>query len=123
MKRLVVDLDETISSKVSESYSDCVPNALLIEKLREYKSAGFEIVIYTARNMRSYEGNIGVINKKTVPLIVDWLSRHNVPYDELVVGKPWCGFDGFYIDDKAIRPDEFCELSYSEILALVAPKP
>jgi capsule biosynthesis phosphatase len=35
------------------------------------------------------------------------------------MGKPWGGRGGFYVDDKAIRPDEFLRLSYEEILALV----
>jgi capsule biosynthesis phosphatase len=48
-----------------------------------------------------------------------WLDRHQVPYDELHVGKPWGGKGGFYVDDKAIRPDEFTRLSYEEILAIV----
>jgi capsule biosynthesis phosphatase len=31
------------------------------------------------------------------------------------VGKPWCGHEGFYVDDKTVRPDEFATMSYSEI--------
>jgi capsule biosynthesis phosphatase len=48
-----------------------------------------------------------------------WLDRHGIPYDELHVGKPWPGRGGFYVDDKAIRPEEFVGLSYQEILAIV----
>jgi len=47
------------------------------------------------------------------------LVRHEIPYDELYVGKPWCGFEGFYVDDKAIRPDELVKLSYAEICQLL----
>ena len=35
------------------------------------------------------------------------------------MGKPWCGFDGFYVDDKAVRPNEFKELSYEKIKELI----
>nr|MBP7234731.1 capsular biosynthesis protein [Moraxella sp.] len=73
----------------------------------------------TSRNMRTYQGNIGAINKNTLPIIIDWLGRHDIPYDELYVGKPWCGFEGFYVDDKAIRPDELVKLSYAEICQLL----
>ena len=69
--------------------------------------------------MRTYQGNIGAINKHTLPIIIDWLRRHDIPYDELYVGKPWCGFEGFYVDDKAIRPDELVKLSYAEICQLL----
>jgi capsule biosynthesis phosphatase len=70
--------------------------------------------------MRTYEGQVGKINANTLPVIIDWLARHEIPYDELHVGKPWCGTEGFYIDDKAIRPSEFLALSHAEIQALLA---
>ena len=52
--------------------------------------------------------------------IVNWLNKHDVPFDEIHIGKPWCGDDGFYVDDKAIRPDEFARLSYEEIRKLIS---
>jgi len=73
----------------------------------------------TSRNMRTYEGNIGKINKHTLPTILEWLEKYNVPFDEVVVGKPWCGHEGFYVDDKSIRPSEFNALSYEEIQDLL----
>ncbi|HFM3195463.1 TPA: capsular biosynthesis protein, partial [Escherichia coli] len=45
--------------------------------------------------------------------------RNNIPYDEIIVGKPWCGTNGFYVDDKAIRPSEFISLSETEIAELL----
>jgi capsule biosynthesis phosphatase len=56
----------------------------------------------------------------TLPGIITWLQRHQVPFDEIHVGKPWCGFDGFYVDDRAVRPSEFLTLSLTEIHALLA---
>ncbi|HAN2428273.1 TPA: capsular biosynthesis protein, partial [Escherichia coli] len=58
----------------------------------------------------------------TLPIIVEWLEKNNVPYDEIYVGKPWCGHEGFYVDDKAIRPNEFVNLSYNEIKKLTGIK-
>ena len=118
MKRLIMDLDNTITSTVNGDYSNSKPIEGIIEKIRVYKEEGFEIVISSSRNMRTYEGNVGKININTIPIIIEWLNKYNVPYDELYVGKPWCGFDGFYVDDKAIRPDEFISLTYSEIREL-----
>jgi len=91
----------------------------LVEKLRQYKLEGFEIIIQTARNMRTFENSLGKINAHTLPIIIEWLRRHDIPYDEIYVGKPWCGFDGFYVDDRAVRPTEFISLSFDEILALI----
>jgi len=121
MKRLVFDLDGTIAlDDPALSYAERVPNAPLVAKLREYKAQGFAIVIASARNMRTYGGQIGLINANTLPVILAWLDRHQVPYDEVHVGKPWCGTEGFYIDDRAIRPSEFVAMSFDEITALIA---
>ncbi|MNP78068.1 hypothetical protein D3C76_1756090 [compost metagenome] len=65
--------------------------------------------------MRTHNGNIGKITAKTLPIVIDWLNQHSIPFDEIYIGKPWCGTDGFYVDDKAIRPDEFASMSYEEI--------
>lgn len=119
MKKLVVDLDGTITLANTSDYKNVLPNVELIESLKEYKNNGFTIVISTARNMRTYEGNVGKINIHTLPVITEWLDRHEVPYDEVLVGKPWCGHDGFYIDDRSIRPSEFAALSFEEITALI----
>ena len=119
MKRLIFDLDDTLSCTTAGDYANAQPITPVIEKLRHYHAQGFSIVINTSRNMRTFDGNIGQINKNTLPIILDWLKRHSVPYDEIYVGKPWCGFEGFYVDDKAIRPDEFLALSYDEIKKLL----
>lgn len=120
MKNLVLDIDNTITiSDKSKSYSEVEPRLDVIEKIRQYKQLGFTIVFYTARNMRTFEGSIGKINAFTLPEIIKWLEKHDVPYDEVIVGKPWCGNDGFYVDDKAIRPSEFTSLSYNEIIKIL----
>jgi capsule biosynthesis phosphatase len=120
MSTLVVDLDGTLTVERGDAvYADCEPNRPLIEKLRQYKADGFRIAIYTARNMRTHANSIGLINAETLPVIIDWLRRHDIPYDEVHVGKPWPGEDGFYVDDRAIRPSEFVALSHAEILALL----
>ena len=72
--------------------------------------------------MRTYKGNIGKININTLPIILEWLAQHQVPYDEIHVGKPWCGQDGFYVDDKSVRPSEFVQLTREEIFTLINSK-
>ncbi len=119
MKRLIFDIDDTLCHTRNADYKNAEPIVAMIEKLREYHRNGFIIVLNTSRNMRTYAGNVGEINKNTLPIIIDWLAKYDVPYDEIYVGKPWCGFDGFYIDDKAIRPNEFLDLTYTEICELL----
>ncbi len=118
---IVFDIDGTICPvKLSDqSYDDVVPIPEILERLREYREQGFYIILSTSRNMNSYNGNVGLLIAKTAKHLLGWLDRHDVPYDELHVGKPWPGKGGFYVDDKSIRPSEFLDLSYQEILALV----
>ncbi|MEZ9268934.1 HAD hydrolase family protein [Vibrio splendidus] len=120
MKNLIVDLDGTLTKLDSDNYREVSPRYDMIDKLRHYKDDGFDITISTARNMRTYDGNVGKINIHTLPVIIEWLDRHGVPYDNIIVGKPWCGKSGFYIDDKSIRPSEFLSMSYQEISELLA---
>ena len=121
MKRLVIDLDGTLTlDEPGVAYADKRPNAAVVAKLWDYHRAGFAIVIATARNMRTHANNIGRINALTLPVVIAWLDRHDIPYDEIHVGKPWCGTEGFYVDDKAIRPSEFVALGYDGVRALLA---
>lgn len=122
MKRLIVDLDDTICQTTNGDYANAEPISGMIEKLNEYKAAGFDIVIHTSRNVRTYEGNVGKISAYTLPVIIEWLRRHSVPYDEIYVGKPWCGHEGFYVDDRAVRPAEFLANSHEQILMLLKSK-
>lgn len=119
-KSLIIDLDGTLTIDDDLPYIDKRPNLPLIEKLREYRAQGFSIVIFTSRAMRSYNGNIEQIRSNALPTILEWLKKHSVPFDEVIIGKAWCGFGGFYVDDRAIRPSEFVNLSPNEISELLA---
>jgi capsule biosynthesis phosphatase len=115
-----MDLDGTLTEdQPGVAYPDKQPRQDIIQKLREYKAAGFEIIIATARNMKTHNNNVGRINALTLPIVIDWLNRHDIPFDEIHVGKPWCGTDGFYVDDKAIRPEEFARMDYDAIRKLL----
>ena len=119
MKRILIDLDGTLTKLETGDYRDVLPNEKVIEKLKYFKKEGFTVTVFTARNMNTYKENIGKINIHTLPIIINWLEKNCVPYDEVIVGKPWCGEDGFYVDDKAIRPSEFVGLSHEQIISLL----
>ena len=120
MKRIVIDMDGTLThDQAGVSYAAKPPRTEVIVRLREYRAAGFTITVFTARNMRTHAGNLGLINLHTMPGVIEWLNRHDVPFDEVLVGKPWCGTDGFYVDDRALRPDEFAGMYQDEVKALL----
>ena len=119
---LVIDIDGTICKikKFGEDYSNAQPNINFINKLKEYQLMGYRIILFTSRNMNSYKGNIGLINKHTLPVLIEWLKRWDVPYDELILGKPWAYGAGFYVDDKAIRPSEFMGMTPDQIKNIIS---
>ena len=117
---LIIDLDGTITIDDNVAYADKCPNTPLITKLKLYKKRGFKIVIFTSRAMRTYNGDLEQIKANALPTILEWLEKHKIPYDEVIIGKAWCGECGFYVDDRAIRPSEFENLSFAEITQLLA---
>lgn len=113
----VFDIDGTLCpiKKKDEKYEDLVPYANMVEKLKFYKEHGAKIVLLTSRNMNSYNGNLGLINKNTAKILLSWLDKWEIPYDEILYGKPWPGHKGFYIDDRTVRPDEFLNHTVEEL--------
>jgi capsule biosynthesis phosphatase len=120
-KVIVIDVDGTLADRCGpgQSYAEVSAVPSVVQKIRGLKDRGYWIILYTSRNMRTYDGNIGRIMRHTAPILVEWLARNEIPYDELHFGKPWCGHDGFYVDDRAIRPREFVTLELEEIEALI----
>jgi len=120
-KVIVIDVDGTLCGirRADQTYDDVPPISAVVSKLREYKRNGFYIALYSSRNMNAYDGNIGLINANTAPTLIAWLKRHDVPFDEIYFGKPWPGNGGFYVDDRAVRPDEFVNLDYNALMKLL----
>ncbi len=113
----VFDIDGTICpiKKKEEKYEDLVPYSEIVEKIRYYKMNGARIILFSSRNMNSYQGNMGLINKNTARTMLDWLEKWDIPYDEIYYGKPWPGHKGFYVDDRTVRPDEFLSKTVEEL--------
>lgn len=113
----VFDIDGTLCpiKKKDEKYEDLVPYANMVEKLRYYKENGAKITLFTSRNMNSYHGNLGVINANTAKILLAWLDKWEIPYDEILYGKLWPGHKGFYVDDRTVRPDEFLSCTLDQL--------
>ena len=72
--------------------------------------------------MKTFQGNVGKINANTLKEMFTWMDKYQIPYDEIHIGKPWPGNNGFYIDDRAVRPNEFLSMSEQEIFNLLENK-
>ena len=116
----VFDIDGTLCpiKKEEEQYEDLIPYPEMVEKLSYYKQNGARIILYTSRNMNTYHGNIGLINRHTAAVLSAWLEKWKITYDEIIYGKVWPGQKGFYVDDRTIRPDEFLKYTPQEMEAL-----
>ncbi len=117
----IFDVDGTLCpiKKPDEEYADLVPIPDMVEKLKFYHEHGAHIVLFTSRNMRTYNGDLTLIEKNTRPIMEAWLKKWDIPYDELIMGKPWPGHKGFYVDDRSVRPDEFINKSIDELEEMV----
>jgi capsule biosynthesis phosphatase len=100
--RIAIDLDGTICSikDSDQSYNDVQPLPGAAEKIRQLRAAGHYIVIQTARNMATCDGNLGKVIKNVGLTTMAWLAKHGIEYDELYFGKPNAEL---YIDDRGIR--------------------
>ncbi|MBS1717180.1 MAG: capsular biosynthesis protein [Armatimonadetes bacterium] len=117
----IVDIDGTLCpiKAKDQHYKDLVPYPSMVEKLRKLREQGAKIVLYTSRNMNTYGGNLGQINLNTARVLLDWIDKWEIPCDELLYGKPWPGHNGYYVDDRTIRPKEFLELELNEFEGVV----
>lgn len=106
--KIIIDLDDTITiDSSSKEYESKLPNKSIIKTLEKVSRRSIKISVFSARNMRTYEGDIDKINQFTRPVAEKWLKDNGIDYSELILGKPWAGKEGWYVDDKNLSLDEF----------------
>jgi capsule biosynthesis phosphatase len=119
--RIVIDLDGTICpiKKSGENYADLpvLPGAK--DRIESLKAAGHYIIIQTARNMATQESNLGKVLKNIGKTTLEWLEKHEIPYDEIYFGKP---NGNIYIDDRAFRFQDWENLTEDKIQELAREK-
>lgn len=109
-RTIVVDIDDTIckpnhgETDSYKKYGLARPIESVIGPLRKLHENGYKIILSTARRMVTHNGDIEKIINDVGDITENWLNEHNVPYDELVFGKP---YGAYYIDDKAMTPEQF----------------
>lgn len=107
--RLLIDLDGTLTiDDKSRDYSQKETNNRVVgaakRALRDFDG---EVAIYTARGMRSNEGDLEAIERYVLPVAEKWLGENLAADIPIVIGKAWPGPKGFYVDDRAMTPEEF----------------
>lgn len=100
--KICIDLDGVICQLKIEgqTYDQLLPVEGAPERLKELKENGHYIIINTARHMKTCQGNVGSVTARIGLITLQWLEKHNIPYDEIYFGKPHADV---YIDDNAYR--------------------
>lgn len=106
MKRIVCDIDDTISVTTSRDWENAAPIQPVIDKINDLFAQGWEVYLVTARGSISCKTREEA-DKKYRAQIEAWLAKHNVHYTLLSFEKYLAAY---YIDDKSITPEEFVKL-------------
>ena len=90
--RICFDLDNTLVTypTIPGDYSSVKPITEMIQLLNKLKGEGHEIIIHTTRSIKTH-----------TTITIQTLEQFNIPYDELIFGKPMADI---YINDRAMNP-------------------
>jgi hypothetical protein len=103
-KKLVIDLDDTISFCHDRDWQNATPNIPVIRKINSLYNSGWDIEVYSAR------GSLSGINY--FDQVTNWLVDNGVLYTSLRFGKPLATL---YVDDKCCSTEDFVHINITEI--------
>ena len=108
----VIDVDGVVcgpnkSEERIASYIDCEPLPEAVAKIRSLFRLGHRIIFHTSRNVNTFKGDENKLNGVTKPILKAWLKQHDIPYHEIVMGKPWGEGGVYYVDDRALTLTQF----------------
>jgi capsule biosynthesis phosphatase len=104
-KRICVDLDGTLCYETDNppsGYANAKPIKDNVEYVRLLKRNGYKITIHTSRHVEDKE------------ITIKWLKSHNVPFDNIVLGKPLADY---YVDDRNLKPEHLPVLNPKHFLS------
>ena len=79
LKTICFDIDNVIcKTNTTKNYSKSVPIKKNIKVINEAYNNGFNIILYTARYMGRYNGNVLKVNTCWFPLIVSFVVASSV---------------------------------------------
>lgn len=120
--RICFDLDNTLVTQpaVPGNYATVEPIRLMISLAQRLKAEGHTIIIHTARRMATHGGNSAAALADIGRVTFETLARFQIPYDEIMFGKPLADM---YIDDRAVNPyrHDMASLGFIDCLEEEAP--
>ena len=119
-KTIAFDLDDVLCYRPNQfeelgpsKYSYCVPNDEMIKLANSLYDEGHKIVIYTARGMSQFNGNVTEIYSQLYTRTLIHLDQWGLKYHQLVMGK--IHYD-VLIDDKALNSANIAKETITEFL-------
>ena len=111
-KTIAFDLDDTLCKRTTptggkEKYESCFPVEEMISISNELYDRGHKIIIFTARGMSIFDGDVEKVYQELFDLTSSQLKEWGVKYHELVMGK--IHYD-LLVDDKVINESEINEI-------------
>lgn len=107
LKVIAFDLDDVICYRSKDyehlgpnKYDYCEPDNYVIEMINSLYEDGNKIVIYTARGMSQFKGDVVRIYSELYSKTIQQLNDWGLKYDQLVMGK--IHYD-LLIDDKCMN--------------------
>jgi histidinol phosphatase-like enzyme len=107
LKTIAFDLDDVICYRQSKydhlgpiKYDYCEPNKSVIDLVNSLYEDGNKIIIYTARGMSQFNGNVSLVYSELYSKTINQLNNWGLKYNQLVMGK--IHYD-VLIDDKAVN--------------------
>lgn len=106
MYTIAFDLDDVLCTRDRfakgkvDKYRTCTPNHEMIKIVNQCWEAGYRIIIFTARGMTGFNGNVHLIYTNLFDLTQKQLNDWGVKYHQLIMGK--AHYD-LLVDDKAVN--------------------
>jgi len=94
-------------------YDYCKPILETIDLVNSFYDEGYKIVIYTARGMSQYNGNVAEIYSNLYTRTIEQLNSWGLKYHSLVMGK--IHYD-VLIDDKALNSNKVTKKKIVDLL-------
>lgn len=108
--KICIDIDGVVCElrRPEQTYADLAPLPGAAEKMQALKQAGHYLILCTARHMSTCNSNVGMVVARQGKTLLDWLAKHQIPYDEIWFGKPHADV---YLDDNAVRFTSWDQIS------------
>jgi capsule biosynthesis phosphatase len=108
--KICIDIDGVLCElrKPDQTYAGLQPVRGAVEKMKSLKQAGHYLILCTARHMATCNSNVGLVVARQGKILLDWLAKNEIPYDEIWFGKPHADV---YLDDNGFRFTNWNEIS------------